>query len=116
MARFKQFDVVVVPFPYSDSPKSKKRPALVLSDARAFDGKIAHSVCAMITSLKNHSWPLDAEISDLGACGLPAPSVVRMKLFAIDHRIVHGKIGELSKKDQALVRRSLAALIPMDRG
>jgi mRNA interferase MazF len=70
----------------------------------------------MITSRKNHSWPLDAEISDLASCGLPAPSVVRMKLFTIDHRIIHGKIGELSNKDQALVKSSLAALIPMGKG
>ena len=114
MARFKQFDVIVVPFPYSDSPKAKKRPALVVSGSDAFDGKIGHSVCAMITSAKNHSWPLDIEIKDLKKCGLPAPSVVRMKLFTIDHQIVAGKIGELSGQDRSSVRESLKVLISLD--
>ena len=116
MARFKQFDVIVVPFPYSDSPKSKKRPAVVLSGEDAFDGKISHSVCAMITSAKNQAWPLDVEIRDLKACGLPAPSVVRMKLFTIDHQIIKGKIGELAPKDRDFVKKSLSVLIPLSRG
>ncbi len=114
MARYKQFDVVVVPFPYSDSAKSKRRPALVVSDADRFDGKVGHSVCAMITSAKNHSWPLDVKIIDLKTSGLPAPSVVRMKLFTIDHQIIKGKIGELAPTDCELVSRSLKTLIPCE--
>ena len=113
MARFKQFDVIVVPFPYSDSPKSKNRPALILSGNDNFDGKIGHSVCAMITSLKNKAWPLDVIITDLALSGLPAPSVVRMKLFTIDHQIIREKIGELNEEDKRLVKKSLADLIPV---
>lgn len=112
MAHYNQFDVIIVPFPYSDSAKSKIRPALILSGASDFDGKIEHSICAMITSLKNKAWPLDVEINDLKSSGLPAPSVVRMKLFTIDHQIIKGKIGTLSLKDKALVIKSLKAVIP----
>ena len=111
MARFKQFDVVIVPFPYSDSPKSKRRPALVVSGANAFDGKTGHSVCAMITSANNQSWPLDVEIMDLKASGLPAPSVIRMKFFTIDHQIIKAKVGELAPKDRDSVKKSLRELI-----
>ena len=113
MARFKQFDVVIVPFPYSDSPKSKRRPALVVSGSDQFDGDTGHSVCAMITSANNPSWPLDVVIKDLKAAGLPAPSVVRMKLFTIDHQIIKNKIGMLSPKDQEFLTKSLKALIPL---
>lgn len=77
----RQFDVVVVPFPFTDRLATKKRPALVLSNAENFGDRIGHSVLAMITSAKNPPWPLDVEISDLKAAGLPAPSKVRMKLF-----------------------------------
>jgi mRNA interferase MazF len=112
MVHFKQFDVIVVPFPYADSPKSKRRPALIISSASEFDGKIGHSVCAMITSQNNKSWPLDVEIRDLKTAGLPAPSVVRMKLFTIDHQIINGKIGELLNDDQKLVMKSIKTLLP----
>jgi mRNA interferase MazF len=113
MARYKQFDVIIVPFPYSDSPKSKKRPALVVSGSGTFDGKTGHSVCAMITSANNRSWPLDVEVKDLKTSGLPAPSVVRMKLFTIDHQIIKAKIGELGLKDKDAVKKSLLKLIPL---
>ena len=49
MPTFEQFDVVVVPFPYTDTATSKRRPALVLSDASSFNNKIGQSVMAMIT-------------------------------------------------------------------
>ena len=113
MAHYKQFDVIVVPFPYSDSPKSKNRPALVLSGSGEYDDKIGHSVCAMITSAKNKSWPFDVDVTDLKSCGLPAPSVVRMKLFTLDHQIIKGKIGELSQKDVALVKKNIRTIIPV---
>lgn len=111
MGRFKQFDVIVVPFPYSDSPKSKNRPALVLSDEQNYDEKIGHSICAMITSAKNKSWPFDIEVTDLKASGLPAPSVVRMKVFTIDHQIIKEKIGELSEKDVDLIKKNLKTIL-----
>ncbi|WP_202961180.1 hypothetical protein [Candidatus Symbiobacter mobilis] len=40
-------------------------------------------VLAMITSAKNAPWPLDIHIKNLAVAGLPAPSVVRCKLFTL---------------------------------
>lgn len=34
---FNAFDVVVVPFPFTDKATTKRRPALILSDAQAFN-------------------------------------------------------------------------------
>ncbi len=61
----------------------------------------------MITSQKNAPWPLDVPIKDKKQSGLTAPSVVRMKLFTLDHRFVLKKIGHLSKADQKQVKKSL---------
>jgi len=112
MAIFNQFDVVVVPFPYTDSASNKRRPALVLSDAQQFNGKIGQSVMAMITSAQHSSWPLDVEIADLDAAGLPAPSTIRMKLFTLDHRIVIRSCGRLADVDQTKMRAALQQLMP----
>lgn len=104
---FDPFDVVIVPFPFTDRAQSKKRPALVLSENTEFNQKSGHSIMAMITSAKNSPWPLDVTVSDLSSAGLPAPSVVRMKLFTLDNRFVLSKLGALSPKDQKLVSQSL---------
>ena len=37
----------------------------------------------MITSAKHSDWPLDTRIENLMAAGLPAPSIIRLKLFLI---------------------------------
>lgn len=105
------FDVIVVPFPFTDGNATRRRPALVLSAAAAFNRKTNHAVLAMITSAVNSSWPLDVPISDLEAAGLVSPSVVRMKLFTLDYRFVLRKAGALAAKDRSTVRKALARLL-----
>jgi len=105
---FDRFDVVVVPFPFTDRQASKRRPAVVISDAENFNRRIGHSVMAMITSTRHAPWPLDVPVTDLDAAGLPVPSLVRMKLFTLDHRLVLHRIGRLAAQDQ---QRLTAALV-----
>jgi len=59
---YEPFDVVAVPFPFTDSAQTKRRPALALSQNTKFGNKIGHTILAMITSQKNVPWPLDCEI------------------------------------------------------
>jgi mRNA interferase MazF len=107
---YEPFDVVVVPFPFTNSARIKRRPALVLSQRTNFGDKIGHSVLAMITSRKNAPWPLDCEIKNKKLSGLTAASVVRMKLFTLDNRFIIRKIGQLSKDDQKQVKQSLSKI------
>jgi mRNA interferase MazF len=102
---YESFDVIVVPFPFTDRDTSKRRPALVLSKSSFHE--VDHSVCSMITT-KNHSpWPGDTEITDLDAAGLDHPSLIRLKLFTLDHRLIVKMIGALAKHDQNSVKESL---------
>lgn len=112
MASFERFDVVRVPFPFTDRQSEKNRPALVISDGHAFNRPAGHSAMAMITSAGHARWPLDVSIVDLKTAGLPAPSIVRFKLFTLDHRLVRGKLGHLAEKDQANVQKALRKLLP----
>ena len=102
--------VVRVPFPFTDRTASKNRPALVLSDAAAFNARAGHLVLAMITSAENAPWPLDCRIEDLTAAGLPAASVVRCKVFTLDSRLVRGVLGRLVAEDAARVDQALTRL------
>jgi mRNA interferase MazF len=104
-------DVVVVPFPFTDRNASKRRPALVLSDEAAFNARVGACVLAMITSRENAPWPLDTPLEDLDPAGLPAASVVRMKLFTLDHGLILRKAGRLSGGDERRVRAALGQLL-----
>ena len=108
---YNTYDVVVVPFPFTDRSTNKRRPALVLSDSKAFNEAVGQSVLAMITSRTNAPWPLDIPIENLDSAGLPAPSMVRMKLFTLDHKLILRKAGRLLMEDQRSVRESLARLL-----
>ena len=107
---YEPFDIVVVPFPFTDSSRTKRRPALVLSQKSEFGAIIENTVLAMITSQKNEPWPLDIAIKNKKQSFLTANSVVRMKLFTLDNRFIIRKIGHLSKADQTQVKQSLSKI------
>lgn len=108
---YKIYDVVVVPFPFTDQNAEKKRPALVLSDFHSFNDITKNCVMAMITSEKNPGWPFDTRIGSIQKAGLPAPSKVRMKLFTLDSRLILRKIGGLTAKDQQAVKENIQKLL-----
>jgi mRNA interferase MazF len=66
---------------------------------------------AMITSAKNSDWPLDVDIQDLDRAGLPSASIVRMKLFTLDERLVLRKAGRLGENDRNRVSQALSQLL-----
>ncbi len=108
---FNAFDLVVVPFPFTDLNATKRRPSLILSHAR-FSDETNHSVCAMVTSAKHSEWSGDTIITDLASAGLSSPSVVRFKIFTIDNRFVLKHIGLLSKADRDSVVQNVRKILP----
>jgi mRNA interferase MazF len=108
---FEAFDVVVVPFPFTDRRATKRRPALVLSRADTFGNRAGHSVLAMITSQAQSPWPLDVAIGEGKSAGLSSPSTVRMKLFTLDHRLILRKAGRLARRDRQNVIKSIESLL-----
>ena len=111
---FERFTVVRVPFPFTDRSATKNRPALVLSAATSFNSPAGHSVMAMTTSAENAPCPLDCPIADLRSAGLPAPSVVRFKLFTLDDRLVRGELGKLAPEDIRTVEARLKQLFSIE--
>jgi mRNA interferase MazF len=103
------FEVVVVPFPFTGSDHSVKRPAAVLS-RRDFNAE-GHTVMAMITDARNQPWPLDIRI-DHQSAGLKMPSVIRMKFFTLDNRLVIRGVGRLCPQDRQQLLVGLRQLLP----
>lgn len=109
------YEVVKVPFPFTDTQTTKIRPALILSSAKHFNSQIGLSVMAMITSLKSKDdlWPADIVIENLQLAGLPVPSIIRFKIFTLDHRLVLGRLGNLSEGDRHHVRKKLHEVLSL---
>ncbi len=103
--------VAVAPFPFVDSPQSKPRPCLVLSVA-AFNEVNGHSLAAMITRPLATRWPSDTPIEDIQAAGLPAPSVIRWKLFTLPNGLLKRRAGSLAASDMRQCRMALRRLLP----
>jgi mRNA interferase MazF len=106
MPSFEVWDIVKVPFPYTDRPVRQRRPALVIA---AGDLAAAHGLLwlAMITSATNRGWAGDVLVSDIGPAGLPIPSIVRpAKIAAIEARDAD-RLGTLPPTDRRAVRRYL---------
>jgi mRNA interferase MazF len=110
---YRKFDVVAVPFPFTNTNLVKKRPALVISSEKTFNSEAGHSVMLMITSAHHRPWPLDVSIADYTDAGLPKPSIIHLKFFTLDHRLIIKKLGTLSKQDQTAVVRVLEQLLPL---
>src|SRR4051812_3363304 len=99
MPGFDVWDVVKIPFPYTDRPIRQRRPALVIA---AGELQARHRLLwlAMITSAANRGWPGDVVISDLAAAGLPVASIVRpAKIATIEVRDAE-RLGVLAVPDR----------------
>jgi mRNA interferase MazF len=72
MATFKLWDVVKVPFPYTDRPVLQRRPALVIAGGPI---EAAHGLLwvLMITSAKNRRWKNDVVVSGPAAAAMAIP-------------------------------------------
>lgn len=102
----RSFDVVVVPFPFSDTPGVvKPRPALVLSsDAHRRTGQV---IVAMITSADSN-WSGDVDIENWLDVGLPKPSKVRTaKLATFDRDAIQRRLGSLNQEGRVMVKTYL---------
>ncbi len=111
VSRYRPWDVVVVPFPYSDQQQSTVRPGVIVS-APLLHQKTRQYFVAMITNAKHSAWDGDVEVSNLKGAGLPVPSVVRSaKLATFDESVIVRAVGSLPTKDRADVLKSLNAFL-----
>ena len=104
------WDVVVVPFPYSERLAEKRRPALVVSsDTLASEGFLW---VAMITGAGKQTRAGDIAVVDLAAANLAGPSIVRTsKIATIEPARVLRIVGRLAPAERGSVAKSIAAFL-----
>lgn len=105
---YETWDVVTVPFPFTEGDAAKRRPALVVSSEHLARTHGLYWV-VMITSAKNSGWADDVAVKDLERAGLPAPSVVRpAKIATLQTDRVFSRLGTLQDSG---ARKAVAAAV-----
>lgn len=111
MPSFDLWDVVAVPFPYTDKATKQRRPALVVRSASLLED---HGLLwvLMITSAENRSWPGDISIENLATAGLPAASVVRTAKIATIEAKDSSKLGSVDTQVREAVENIFIGRFP----
>ncbi len=107
----RQYDIVVVPFPYADQLAEKRRPALVVS-SDGFNHTSGLVWVVMITSATDAPWDGDVPIAASQETGLPAPSLIRTaKIATIDAARIIRVAGHIGAPSAAAVRKNLDGVL-----
>ena len=103
---YNKFDIVKIPFPFTDKATVKRRPALIISSS---DYQVNHNHCvlAMITSAKQSAWIDDITITNIIIAGVSSPSKIRFKIFSLDVSLILDKLGCLIDEDKLSVQQKL---------
>jgi mRNA interferase MazF len=103
---YNQWDFVLIPFPFTDLSKTKKRPGLIVSPNEY--NKSGDLVIAFVTSNLNAAPKLgDYKIRQWEKSGLPKPSLIRMKFATINQEIIVKRIGKLTPEDGLAFKKKL---------
>ena len=92
MARFVKGDVVVVPFPFSDLTRAKRRPVLVVAELEGDD----IILCQITGQRTKDKYAVSIEENDFESGTLKQKSNVRPnRIFTADRHIVLYQVGRL---------------------
>lgn len=95
---YEKWDIILVPFPFTNLTTTKKRPALIISPEE-YNDKL-DVVITFITSKLDLEYILgDYKIRNWSEANLPKPSMIRMKFATINKAIIIKKLGKLAEKD-----------------
>jgi mRNA interferase MazF len=95
MGQFVRGDVVVVPFPFSDLSRCKRRPAFVVVPLVGDDVIL----CQITSRLRSDGYSVSLSGADFESGGIGHDSNVRPnRLFTADSRIIRYRAGRVSAK------------------
>jgi len=91
---YKQKDIVLIPFPYSDLTSNKLRPALIISNDKL--NKTSDRICCLVTSKKSYD-SIEIKPEEQLENKLPFESFIKPhRLFTVDTKIIKKKITKIS--------------------
>ena len=109
---YKQGEIVIVPFPFSDLSSIKQRPVLILS--KNIDNEKVEDIvtCGITSNVKNSKYSVLIKNEDLIEGEVPKINRVKVdKLFTISQDIVKKKVGRINKEAFEKVKSEFIKLV-----
>ena len=109
---YKQGEIIVVPFPFSDLSSVKQRPVLILSKIQDIEKSQDIVTCGITSNLKDSSHSVLIENNNLLEGTIPLKSRVKVdKLFSLDKNIIIKSVARLNKETFQKVREEFCKLV-----
>jgi mRNA interferase MazF len=109
---YNRWDIVLLPFPFTDLSATKKRPALVISP-REYNSGPDVLVMFVTSNLKAKAKMGDYILTEWEKAGLPKPSMTRMKFATIDRNLIIKKIAALTENDKSALKNELQTFLDL---
>jgi mRNA interferase MazF len=101
-------DVILVPFPFTNQAASKKRPAIVVSNAAYNTARPDVVVMAVTSQLPPTPHLGEVWIDQWKAAGLIKPSAIKPVFATLEQPLVIRQLGTLGAGDQTALRRAIS--------
>ncbi|CAG5091237.1 Transcriptional modulator of MazE/toxin, MazF [Thermobacillus xylanilyticus] len=109
---YKQGDILLIPFPFTDLSSTKQRPVLVLSNTKYNESNQDIVVAAITSNLTEKEYSILITANDLDEGKLKVDSLIRAdKIYTFSNQIVIRKFGHLKAEVYIRVKDQIEKLI-----
>ena len=110
--QFKQGDILIVPFPFSDLRGLRQRPVLVISRNEYNNNCEDIITCGITSNLKDTQCSILLDNTNLVEGEIPVKSRIKIdKLFTLEKTIVKKKIARVSNDCMTMVKQKFIGLV-----
>ncbi len=110
--QYKQGEILIVPFPFSDLSNVKRRPVLVLSNNNDNKNSEDLVICGITSNLRDKKHSVAIETHNLLVGQISIKSLIKVdKLFSIKKSIVIKRIAKLNQDAFEEVKKEFYSLI-----
>jgi len=110
--KYRQGEILIVPFPFSDLSNVKRRPVLVLSNEGDNKNSKDLIICGITSNLRDKKHSIIVENHNLLFGQIPIKSLIKTdKLFTIEKSIVIKKVAKLNQDTFEKVKKEFYSLI-----
>jgi len=110
--QFKQGDILIVPFPFSNLREIIQRPVLVLSNNNYNRNSRDIIICGITSNLKDTQCSVLIDNTKLSQGQIPIRSRIKVdKLFTIEKGIIKKRIAKVNKKIFEEIKKEFRKLV-----